>query len=79
MTFEAVIADQRLVARIVNTAARCGCTFRTIDARPSVPSGIAVKVEFEGSSDALRRLDAQLSRLVAIDAHASEESVGTTG
>ncbi len=79
MTFEAVIADQRLVARIINTAARCGCTFRTINARPHDSGGIDVRVDFVGTADSLRRLDGQLARLVAIDAHGSEQSAFEVG
>lgn len=66
MTVETVVADPRLVARIVNLATRCGCGYRSLEAR--VEAGATrMRFEFEGTADALRLLDAQIAKLVAVD------------
>lgn len=68
MTIEAVVDDQRLVARIVNLAARCGCRYTSIEARPHDERATFLKVAFSGTTEALRLLEAQISRLIAAQA-----------
>lgn len=68
MTIEAVVDDQRLVARIVNLAARCGCRYTAIEARPNDERTTFLRFDFAGTADALRLLEAQVSRLIATQA-----------
>ena len=67
MTVDATVNDPRLVARIVNLAERCGCRYRSISAQAGDDTATHMRFEFAGTDEALRRLDAQIGRLIAID------------
>lgn len=58
--------DGRLLARIIHLAHRFGCTYSRVSAERS---GDAYRMEFAfaGPGDALRRLDAQITKLVEDD------------
>ncbi len=64
---EATVNDPRLVARIVNLAERCGCRYRSIAAESNDDLATHLRFEFVGDAEALRRLEAQIGRLIAID------------
>ena len=66
MIYEATIHDQRLVARIINLAHRCGCAYRSIEARTETPT-TRVRCEFDGTDDALRLLRTQVDKLMTYD------------
>jgi acetolactate synthase regulatory subunit len=67
MTIDATVNDPRLVARIVNLAERCGCRYRSIAAESNDDLATRLHFEFAGEAEALRRLEAQIAKLVAID------------
>lgn len=67
MTIDATVNDPRLVARIVNLAERCGCRYRSISAQADDDTATHLRFEFAGEAEALRRLEAQIARLVAVD------------
>lgn len=67
MTISVVLRDQRLLARIINLAPRFGCSLSRIDARTSDELTLAT-FKLEGEDDALRRLDAKITQLAALDA-----------
>jgi hypothetical protein len=67
MTIDAVVVDPRLIARIVHLAERCGCTYRSISANALASDRTHVRAEFLGPDEALRRLQAQIERLLAVD------------
>ena len=58
-----VTSDGRLLARIINLAHRFGCTYTRV---ASERQGVAFHMEmaFAGPSDAVRRLDAQITKLL---------------
>jgi hypothetical protein len=63
--------DGRLLARIIHLAHRFGCTYTRVAARHT---GAAYQLEFAfaGPSDALRRLDAQITKLLDDDRETME-------
>jgi hypothetical protein len=75
MTLALVLHDWRVLERIVGLTHRLGCSYRSVEvrARPSTELGAGSDarydacIEFAGSPDALRRLDAQLNRLLDDD------------
>jgi acetolactate synthase small subunit len=67
VTIEETVNDPRLVARIVNLAERCGCKYRSISAHAGDDTATHMRFEFAGPAEALRRLEAQIARLVAVD------------
>lgn len=67
MTISLVLRDQRLLARIINLAPRFGCSLARLDARTSDDLTLAT-FKLEGEADALRRLDAKIAQLAALDA-----------
>jgi hypothetical protein len=67
VTIDETVNDPRLVARIVNLAERCGCRYRTIKAESNDDLATHIHFEFAGEAEALRRLEAQVARLVAVD------------
>jgi hypothetical protein len=67
MTIEETVNDPRLVARIVNLAERCGCRYRSINAESNDDLATRMRFEFDGDAESLRRLEAQIARLVAVD------------
>jgi acetolactate synthase small subunit len=67
VTIDATVNDPRLVARIVNLAERCGCRYRSISAESNDDLATHMRFEFAGEAEALRRLEAQIARLVAVD------------
>jgi hypothetical protein len=58
--------DWRLLERIVGLTNRLGCSYSSVDVRASDTLYHAT-IEFAGPPDALRRLDAQLTRLLSDD------------
>jgi hypothetical protein len=66
LIYEATIHDQRLVARIINLAHRCGCGYRSVEAYADAPT-TRVRFEFSGSDDALRLLRTQVDKLMTYD------------
>jgi hypothetical protein len=58
--------DWRLLERIVGLTNRLGCAYTRIDVKPADATYHAT-IDFTGPPDALRRLDAQLTRLLADD------------
>jgi hypothetical protein len=67
LLIEETVNDPRLVARIVNLAERCGCRYLSIAAQAGDDTATHLRFEFAGESEALRRLEGQIARLVAID------------
>jgi hypothetical protein len=67
VTIEETVNDPRLVARIVNLAERCGCRYRSISAESNDDLATHLRFEFAGEAEALRRLESQIARLVAVD------------
>jgi hypothetical protein len=58
--------DARLLARIIHLAHRFGCTYTRIEAQAS--SGVyTATIELDGPSVPLRRLSAQIQKLLTID------------
>lgn len=74
MTFATTVRDQRLLARFVNVAHRCGCRYGAVEARDG-DGTTDVRFTFTGTPDALRRLAVQLERLVADDRISITEGV----
>ncbi len=67
MTIDATVNDPRLVARIVNLAERCGCRYERIAAHAGDDTATHMHFEFAGPAESLRRLEAQITRLIAVD------------
>jgi hypothetical protein len=75
MTLALVLHDWRVLERIVGLTNRLGCSYRNLEvrARPSTELGTGsdtrydARIEFSGSAIALRRLDAQITRLLNDD------------
>jgi len=67
MAIDETVNDPRLVARIVNLAERCGCRYRSISAESNDDLATRIRCEFSGEAESLRRLEAQIARLVAVD------------
>ena len=68
MTRTMTINDARTLARIINLAERCRCTYTAISAEHHGDSSYYhVVVTLSGAEDALRLLDSQLTRLLAYD------------
>ena len=66
MTLSLVLHDWRLLERIVGLTNRLGCAYENLAVRKADPLYHAT-IEFTGPADALRRLDAQLARLLNDD------------
>ena len=66
MIYETTVHDQRLVARIINLAHRCGCAYRSLEAHAEDPM-TRVRFEFSGPDDALRLLRTQVDKLMTYD------------
>jgi hypothetical protein len=58
--------DWRLLERIVGLTNRLGCAYTSVNVRAGDSHSHAT-IEFAGPPDALRRLDAQLTRLLNDD------------
>jgi hypothetical protein len=58
--------DWRLLERIVGLTSRLGCGFTNVSVR-AADRHYDATIDFVGPPDALRRLDAQLTRLLADD------------
>jgi hypothetical protein len=58
--------DGRILARIIHLAHRYGCTYTSVAAE-NVGAGYRMAFAFAGPSDALRRLDAQITKLLDDD------------
>jgi hypothetical protein len=63
--------DGRILARIIHLAHRFGCTYTSV---ASEQLGAAYRMEFAfaGPGDALRRLDAQITKLLDDDRETTE-------
>ncbi len=66
MTLSLVMHDWRLLERIVGLTNRLGCAYTHVDVRTRDDRYHAT-IDFIGTPDALRRLDAQLTRLLNDD------------
>ena len=66
MTLSLVLHDWRLLERIVGLTNRLGCAYTSVNVRAG-ESLYHATIEFAGPPDALRRLDAQLTRLLNDD------------
>ena len=58
--------DWRVLERIVGLTSRLGCRYTALDVRAGDDTYHA-SIDFDGPPDALRRLGAQLTRLLADD------------
>ena len=66
MTLSLVLHDWRLLERVVGLTSRLGCAYTRVDVRAGDEHYHAT-IDFVGAPDALRRLDAQLARLLNDD------------
>ncbi len=66
MTLSLVMHDWRLLERVVGLTNRLGCAYTRVDVRAGDEHYHAT-IDFIGAPDALRRLDAQLTRLLRDD------------
>ncbi len=66
MQLSLVMNDWRLLERIVGLTNRLGCAYTTLSVKPSDHRYHAT-IDFVGPPDALRRLDAQVARLLNDD------------
>jgi glycine cleavage system regulatory protein len=66
MTLSLVMHDWRLLERIVGLTNRLGCAYTSVNVNAG-GSLYHATIEFTGPTDALRRLDAQLTRLLNDD------------
>lgn len=66
MTLALALSDWRLLERIVGLTSRHGCRYVALDVR-EIAHAYHATIDFAGPPDALRRLDAQLTRLLADD------------
>jgi hypothetical protein len=66
MTLSLVMHDWRLLERVVGLTSRLGCAYTRVDVRAGDKDYHAT-IDFVGAPDALRRLDAQLNRLLRDD------------
>ena len=66
MQLSIVMHDWRLLERIVGLTNRLGCAYTSLDVRAGDRHYHAT-IDFTGPPEALRRLDAQLSRLLNDD------------
>jgi hypothetical protein len=64
VTLTTQVDDRRDVARIVNLVARFGCDYTSLCVSGH-DSGASVSITLAGPDDALRRLRAQIEKLVA--------------
>ena len=58
--------DWRVLERIVGLTSRLGCRYTALDVRAD-DAKYHASIDFDGPPDALRRLGAQLTRLLADD------------
>ncbi len=63
MQLSLVMHDWRLLERIVGLTNRLGCAYTSLSVKPS-DAYYHATIDFVGPPDALRRLDAQLTRLL---------------
>ena len=56
--------DGRILARVINLAARIGCTVQSCELAQE-PEGARIVAQFAGDDQQLRRLGGQLSRLIS--------------
>ena len=66
MIYETTMRDQRLVAKIINLAHRCGCGYRSVEAYSGEPD-TRVRFVFDGTENALRLLRTQVDKLMTYD------------
>jgi hypothetical protein len=66
MTLNLEMHDWRLLERVVGLTSRLGCAYTRVDVRAGDEHYFAT-IDFVGAPDALRRLDAQLTRLLRDD------------
>ena len=63
MNAEFTMHDGRFLARVINLAHRFNCGYSAIEVRPS-GDAYATRIDFTGASDALRRFQLQLTKLL---------------
>ena len=63
MTQTFTMRDGRVLARIINLAHRFNCGYSAIDVQPA-GDAFATRIDFTGASDALRRFELQLTKLL---------------
>jgi hypothetical protein len=63
--------DGRILARIIHLAHRFGCSYTSV-ASEHIGAQYRMKFAFAGSGDALRRLDAQITKLLDDDRETME-------
>lgn len=56
--------DGRILARVINLAARLGCTVQTAELAQE-PDCARIEASFSGDAEQLRRLGGQLARMVS--------------
>ncbi len=66
MTLSLVMNDWRLLERVVGLTNRLGCAYTRVEVHAGSEHYHAT-IDFTGAPDALRRLDAQLTRLLNDD------------
>lgn len=66
MTLSLEMRDWRLLERVVGLTSRLGCAYTRVDVRAGADHYHAT-IDFVGAPDALRRLGAQLNRLLNDD------------
>ena len=66
MTLALEMHDWRLLERVIGLTNRLGCAYTRVDVRAGSEHYHAT-IDFIGAPDALRRLDAQLTRLLRDD------------
>ena len=64
MTVRIAASDGRILARVINLAARLGCEVTRCQMAPGAQGGAEVTASFSGDELQLRRLGGQLARLV---------------
>jgi len=67
VTLALVLHDWRILERVVGLTHRLGCSYRSVEVRERDDARYDARIEFAGAPDALRRLGAQLTRLLDDD------------
>jgi hypothetical protein len=67
MTLALLLHDWRILERIVGLTNRLGCSYRRVEVRSRDDDRYDADIEFAGAPDALRRLNAQITRLLEDD------------
>jgi hypothetical protein len=68
--------DGRILARVINLAARLGCAVTQCEMSPAAEGGSRIVASFSGEDLQLRRLGGQLARLAGDESATAEFSSG---